>query len=121
MRLIWLASAFRNPFIEKSSAVFWVLAFLLTLSCSNNKVTNLTYDLKRTDFVEKISVTGTIEAVNNLLVTTPRSNYGLMNVLHLAEDGSYVKKVIQFASCLHPLFSHPMNPRSPVLKLLREH
>jgi len=92
MRLIWLASALRNPFIEKSSAIFWVLAFLLILSCSNNKVTNLTYDLKRTDFVEKIYVTGTIEAVNNLLITTPRSNYGLMNVLHLAEDGSYVKK-----------------------------
>jgi HlyD family secretion protein len=76
----------------KSSFIMLVFPLLLTLSCNNNKVKIITYNLKRSDFVEKINVAGTVQAVNNFPVAAPRNNYGTMTVTHLVDDGSYIKK-----------------------------
>jgi len=76
----------------KSSVILIVFSLLFTLSCDNEKVKIITYDLKRSDFVEKINVSGTVQAVNNYPVVAPRNNYGFMTVTHLADDGSYTNR-----------------------------
>jgi multidrug efflux pump subunit AcrA (membrane-fusion protein) len=76
----------------KSYTILVLTLILLTLSCNNRKVNIVTFDLKRSDFVEKLNVTGTVQAVNNYPVVAPRNNYGSMTVSHLVEDGSFVKK-----------------------------
>jgi HlyD family secretion protein len=76
----------------KSFVIIFILLLQVTFSCNNNKFRILTYNLKRSDFVEKINVTGTVQAVNNYSVVAPRISYGPMTVTHLVEDGSYVKE-----------------------------
>jgi len=76
----------------KSYVILLVFHLLLALSCNNNKDKIITHDLKRSDFVEKINVPGTVQAVNNYPVSAPRSSFGSMIVTHLADDGRFVKK-----------------------------
>ena len=70
------------------------LFFLLILltACKREKVNIISYDLKRADFIEKISARGTIQAVNTLTIVTPRIMFSNVTVKYLAEDGAYVKK-----------------------------
>jgi HlyD family secretion protein len=51
----------------------------------------LTYGLKHSDYIETIESEGTVEAVNNSVVVTPRVWSGLQ-VAHLAKEGAFVKK-----------------------------
>jgi HlyD family secretion protein len=72
-----------------ASLLFPVLLF----SCSGKKSGKvITFRLAKTDYIEKISVSGTVQAVVNYPVTPPAMMYGEMTVLRLAADGSFVKK-----------------------------
>jgi HlyD family secretion protein len=66
---------------------------LLFLSCTSNKDYGvITFRLTKSDYIEKIIITGTIQAVVNYPVVPPRRMFGQMTVLRLAADGSNVKK-----------------------------
>jgi HlyD family secretion protein len=69
-----------------------LICLLVSASCKNEKINLITLKIGRTDFVEKLNVTGTVQAVNNQSVLSPRSQYGTMTITHLAPDGEYVKK-----------------------------
>jgi len=72
--------------------IFLTFSFLL-LSCSSKKNgAILTYQLAKSDYTEKISVDGTVQAVVNFPVLPPRSMYGQMTVVRLAADGAFVNK-----------------------------
>ena len=68
--------------------------FLICLIACTGKTDNnvITYRLRRADYVDKISVTGTVQAVVSVPVMSPRSTFGQMTIVKLARDGSYVKK-----------------------------
>jgi HlyD family secretion protein len=75
--------------------IFRAITFLSLLfySCNNNRVPNVvTIQLSKSDYIEDISVPGTIQAVVNFPVMPPRSMYGMLTVVRLAEDGAYVRK-----------------------------
>ena len=70
--------------------VFMFFAFFI-LSCSGKKDDRIiTYQLGKSDYVEKITIPGTVQAVVNTPVMPPR--VGQMTVVRLAKDGEYVKK-----------------------------
>lgn len=65
----------------------------LLLSCSNQKDNGIiTCQLNKSDYIEKISISGTVQAVVNYPVLPPRSMYGQMSVVRLAEDGAVVSR-----------------------------
>lgn len=65
----------------------------LSFSCrGGDEGTVLTYQVRRADFSEVLSTTGTIQAVVNFPVLPPRSMFGQMTVIRLAADGAYVHK-----------------------------
>jgi len=68
--------------------------FLVCLVACNGKIDNniLTYRLKRSDYSDKINVTGTVQAVVSTPVMSPASTFGQMTIVKLAPDGSLVKK-----------------------------
>lgn len=69
------------------------LFVFLFFSCSNNKESGIiTLQLSKSDYVENITVPGTIQAVVNFPVMPPRSMYGMLTIVRLAEDGAFVKK-----------------------------
>lgn len=69
-----------------------LFSFLL-LSCTNkNSSSIITYQLKKSDYIEKLNVAGTVQAVVNFPVVPPRGVMGQKTVVKLAEDGSFVKK-----------------------------
>jgi HlyD family secretion protein len=76
--------------------VFQIVCFLYSLlfiSCAGKKVDSLlTFNLTRSDYVEKITVPGTVQAVVNYPVTPSNQSYVQMTIIRLAEDGAYVKK-----------------------------
>ncbi len=72
---------------------FIFLALTFFFSCSGNKESNIiTFRLDRSDFVEKIIVRGTVQAVINTPVIPPRNMYGQMTIEKLAGDGDFVQK-----------------------------
>lgn len=60
--------------------------------CKRNKVRIITYDLKRSDYVEAIDAMGAIQAVNSFVLLSPRVNVQNMTVAFLAKEGTHVKK-----------------------------
>jgi len=75
--------------------LFFTFSFLslLFFSCNNNRGPDvITIQLSKSDYLEELSVPGTIQAVVNFPVMPPRSMYGMLNVVRLAEDGAYVRK-----------------------------
>jgi len=70
------------------------LIFLsLLFSCTGKKHSNvITFQLTKSDYIEKIFVRGSVQAVVNFPVTPPRSMYGQMTIMRLAADGATVKK-----------------------------
>jgi HlyD family secretion protein len=70
---------------------FTVTCLLIFSSCQRNNSSILTYSLKRTAYTETIESEGTVQAVNNSVVVTPRVWSGL-KVAHLAKEGTFVKK-----------------------------
>jgi HlyD family secretion protein len=75
-------------------AFFVIFLFIsLLLSCKSKKELNIiTFQLHKSDYLENITVPGTIQAVVNFPVMAPRSMFGQMTVLRLAADGANVKK-----------------------------
>ena len=73
-------------------SVFMVVIILLT-SCSTKKNNSvITYQLSRSDYTDKIIVSGTVQAVVNYPVSPPSMEYEQLTVLRLAADGAFVKK-----------------------------
>jgi HlyD family secretion protein len=72
--------------------IYFMLLFMFLSACNGNKVSIVTYDLKRTDYIEAIDATGTIQAVNNVMIMSPRINSSGMSVAYLAKEGQHVKK-----------------------------
>jgi HlyD family secretion protein len=62
-----------------------------TVCCDSEKVSVITYDLSRKDFIEKIDATGTIQSTSVLTITAPGHIF-TATVVFLADNGSYVKK-----------------------------
>jgi HlyD family secretion protein len=72
--------------------LFCFLLALTLLSCKGRRENNvITYQVRKSDFVEKILVTGTVQAVSSTPVNPPRTNYLQMTVVRLAKDGALVK------------------------------
>ncbi len=75
-------------------AFFVSLLFTLCLlSCTGKKDNGIiTFQLSKSDYVEKITVPGTVQAVVNTPVMPPNRMFSQMTVARLAPDGAYVKK-----------------------------
>ena len=76
----------------KKIFIYFTLVFLFISGCKRNKVSIITYDLKRSDYIETIDALGAIQAVNNFVLLSPRINVSGITVAHLAEEGTHVKK-----------------------------
>ena len=77
----------------KQLLFLFIFITLLLPACIKKKPNIITYDLKRSDYLEAIDATGTIQAVNNFTLLAPRPNVtNLLTITHLAEDGAHVKK-----------------------------
>ena len=69
------------------------LFILWFLSCTDKRDDSIiTFHLSKSDYIESINVQGTVQAVVNFPVMPPRSMYGQMTVVRLAQDGAFVKK-----------------------------
>ncbi|MCK9411503.1 MAG: HlyD family efflux transporter periplasmic adaptor subunit [Prolixibacteraceae bacterium] len=71
---------------------YFILIIIILSGCNGKKVSIITYDLKRTDYVESIDATGAVQAVNNFTVMSPRVNASSMTVAYLAKEGAHVKR-----------------------------
>jgi multidrug efflux pump subunit AcrA (membrane-fusion protein) len=77
----------------KSASFLCFLLLLLFLSCNSKKKSGvITLQLFKSDYIESLTVPGTVQAVVNVPVNPPRSMFGQMTVVRLAADGAYVKK-----------------------------
>ena len=77
----------------KASLFAFILFITLFFSCTGKKSKSIiTFQVIRSDYVEKITVPGTVEAVINTPVTPPSLEFGQMTVLKLVADGATVKK-----------------------------
>jgi HlyD family secretion protein len=73
---------------------FVSLLLIICLSSCTGKKDNsiITYQLSKSDYIEKITVPGTVQAVVNVPVMPPQRMYGQMIVVRIAADGAFVKK-----------------------------
>ena len=73
---------------------FIFLLYIMCLSsCTGKKdISIITFKLSKSDYVEKINVAGTVQAVVNTPVMPPRNQLGQMTVAQIVEDGAFVKK-----------------------------
>jgi HlyD family secretion protein len=77
----------------KASHFAFMLLVILLFCCTGKRSDRiLTFQLTRSDYVEKITVSGTVQAVVNDPVTPPSLEFGQMTVMKLAADGATVKK-----------------------------
>jgi HlyD family secretion protein len=72
--------------------VFLLLTILLFFCTGKKGKDVITFQLAKSDYIEKIIVTGTVQAVVNNPVTPPRMEFGQVTVMKLAADGATVKK-----------------------------
>ena len=73
--------------------LFFLLLIFSFYSCTDRGIDGIiTYQLKKSDYIEKLTVPGTVQAVRSTPVNPPRTNYLQMRVDRLAEDGTFVKK-----------------------------
>ena len=70
--------------------IYFMLIFMFLSGCNEKKVNVITYDLKRSDYIETINATGTIQAVKNVMIMSPRVSG--MTVVYLAKEGAHVIK-----------------------------
>ena len=72
------------------------VSFLLTIclsTCTGKKDNSIiTFQLSKSDYVEKINVAGTIQAVVNTPVMPPRNQMGQMTIVRIVQDGAFVKQ-----------------------------
>ncbi len=77
----------------KVRCFFFLLLIFCFFSCKDKRLAGIiTYQLKKSDYIERITIAGTIQAVTNTPVMAPRTAYSQMTVIRLAKDGSYVRK-----------------------------
>jgi len=76
----------------QNSLLYILISIFLLTGCSGKPTNILTYSLKRTDYLETIDATGTIQAVNKLMLLSPRVNFSGVTVAHLAREGTHVLK-----------------------------
>ena len=76
----------------KNSIIYFLLSVFFLQGCTRKNTNIITYDLKHSDYLETIDASGTIQAVNNVNLVSPRVNASGMKVVYLAEDGAHVKK-----------------------------
>jgi len=76
----------------KNSIIYFLLSVFFLQGCTRKNTNIITYDLKHSDYLEIIDAVGTIQAVNNLVLLTPRVNVSGVSVAHLADEGTIVKK-----------------------------
>lgn len=73
-----------------------IISFLLTIclfSCSSKKDNSIfTFQLSKSDYIEKINVAGTVQAVVNTPVMPPKNQMGQMTVVWIVQDGTFVKQ-----------------------------
>ena len=69
---------------------FSLVLLLFLVSCNSKQQIQISYQLERSDFVEKINVTGTVQASNTLTVFSPRIDYSNMIVTYIIDEGSLV-------------------------------
>jgi HlyD family secretion protein len=69
-----------------------VCTFFFLSSCTKKKSPVITFELTRSDFIEKIYAPGTVQAVNTISIVAPRIPVSSVTVAHLIEDGSIVNK-----------------------------
>jgi multidrug efflux pump subunit AcrA (membrane-fusion protein) len=72
------------------------LGFSISLfSCTGKKdISVIIFQLDKSDYIEKINVPGTVQAVVNTPVMPPRNNVGMgmMTVIWIVQDGTFVNK-----------------------------
>jgi multidrug efflux pump subunit AcrA (membrane-fusion protein) len=72
--------------------IYYILFSSFFLSACHRKASNvITYNLKHSVYLETIEAEGTVQAVNNNIVVTPRVYSGLQ-VARLAKEGAFVRK-----------------------------
>jgi HlyD family secretion protein len=77
----------------KVSLFFCLLYTLCFLSCTGKKDSRvILFQLTKSDYMDEINVSGTVQAVINIPVMPPRRMFGQMTVVRLAQDGAFVKK-----------------------------
>jgi HlyD family secretion protein len=78
---------------EKVLLFLQILFTVVLPACSTrNNSGIITYQVTKSDFIETINVTGTVQAVVNYPVMPPKRMWGQMTIIRLAADGSYVRK-----------------------------
>ncbi len=73
---------------------FFVAAISLSIflgSCTQKKPLLVTYDVHKSDYVEKIAVTGTLKAVNSYNIMAPHGYMGSLTVGWVKPEGSKVE------------------------------
>jgi len=71
----------------------FALISILLFSCKGNKDDGIiTFKLAKSDYVEKINIPGTVQAVVNFPVVPPRGMRSQLTVVRLADEGEFVKK-----------------------------
>jgi multidrug efflux pump subunit AcrA (membrane-fusion protein) len=75
----------------KHSHIFIILLICISLGCVKKKSNIVTYKLRHSDYLETIEAEGTVQAVNNSVVVTPRVYSGLQ-VARLSKEGALVRK-----------------------------
>lgn len=91
-RISWQFESTKYYSMKKSLIYFLLILFIFPF-CTGKRPNIITYDLRRSDYLETINATGTIQAVNSTTILAPvLSATNLIKITHLAEDGSYVQK-----------------------------
>jgi len=80
--------------LMKGCYLFYPLLVFCLSACTDKKGAEIiTFQLEKSDYVEKTFITGTVQAVSNTPVIPPRiTGSSGMTVVRLAPDGSFVKK-----------------------------
>lgn len=68
------------------------LIIITLIACTGKKDNSvITFQLNKSDYIEKIYAPGTIQAVVSMPVMPPRVQMGMMTVVRIVEDGAFVK------------------------------
>jgi len=81
-----------KPFLMRICLFYYFFLVFTLFSCSGKKDNSIvTYKLSKTDYIEKLTAPGTVQAVVNTPVMAPRNQLGVMTVIKIVKDGVYVK------------------------------
>ena len=73
-----------------------IISFLFIIcifSCNSKKDNSVfTFQLSKSDYIDKINVPGTVQAVVNTPVMPPKNQMGQMTVVWIVQDGTFVKQ-----------------------------